>query len=94
MTLQRPMFPPRVESVDSFLPQTLHQLRPKEREMVAALLGFVACGLECGSTLEEMEAVAFDEMDRARQSAEKSRSQALRRSQLTTLRCNHEHGYQ
>jgi hypothetical protein len=50
--------------------------------MVAALLGFVACGLECGSTLEEMEAVAFDEMDRARQSAEKSRRQALRRSQL------------
>jgi hypothetical protein len=83
MTIERPMFPPRAECVDSFLPQTvLHQLRPKEQEMVAALLGFVACGLGCGSTLEQMEAVAFVEIERARQSAEKSRRQALRRSQL------------
>jgi hypothetical protein len=52
MTVERPMFSPRAESVDSFLPQPLHQLRPKEREMVAALLGFVACGLVPGIRAE------------------------------------------
>jgi hypothetical protein len=36
-----------------------------DRQMVAALLAFVACGLTCGSTLEQMEAVAFDELLRA-----------------------------
>jgi hypothetical protein len=83
MTIERPMFPPRAESMDSFLPQTaLHQLQRPEREIVAALLGFVACGLQFGSTLEEMEAIVLDEVERARRSAEKSRRQALRRSQL------------
>ena len=36
-----------------------------EREIVAALLAFVACGLTCGSTLDQMEAVAFNELLRA-----------------------------
>ena len=48
-------------------------LRPvgPEREMVAALLRFVACGLTFGSTLDEMEAVALDELERARKLAAK-----------------------
>ena len=42
-----------------------------EREMVAALLGFVACGLAYGSTLDQMEAIALDELERARKAAAK-----------------------
>jgi hypothetical protein len=61
------------------------RLAGPERERVAALLGFVACGLEYGSTLQDMEAVAFDELERARRSAEKSGRQALRRSQLNLV---------
>jgi hypothetical protein len=50
-------------------------LRPDDpdREMVAALLGFVAYGLAYGSTLEEMQAIALDELERARQLAAKQR---------------------
>jgi hypothetical protein len=53
--------------------------------MVAALLGFVASGLGFGSTLQDMEAVAFNELERARRSAERHRRQALRRSQLNLV---------
>jgi hypothetical protein len=82
MTIERPMFPPRAEPAYSFVRQTEVQLRPWERETVAALLGFVVCGLKCGSTLEQMQAIAMDELERSRKAAEKSRRQELRRSQL------------
>jgi hypothetical protein len=71
MTIERPMFPPRAAPAYSLVPQAEIELRPREREMVAALLGFVVCGLEYGSTLEEMKAVVLDELERARKAAAK-----------------------
>jgi hypothetical protein len=82
MTIERPMFPPHAEPAYSFVRQAEVQLRPWERKTVAALLGFVVCGLKCGSTLEQMQAIAMDELERSRKAAEKSRRQELRRSQL------------
>jgi hypothetical protein len=49
-----------------------------EREMVAALLGFVACGLACGSTLDQMQAIAFAELERARKLAAKNQRRTFR----------------
>jgi hypothetical protein len=107
MTIERPMFPPRAESVDSFSLQpainhrsggkpsgdsrkptdgiALLRLTGSERQTVAALLGYVAWGLEYGRTLEEMEVAALQEIERAHRSEEKSRRQALRRSQLSIV---------
>jgi hypothetical protein len=83
--IDQPMFPPRAEPAYSFVRQTEVQLRPWERETVAALLGFVVCGLKCGSTLEQMQAIAMDELERSRKAAEKIRRQELRRSQLHSV---------
>jgi hypothetical protein len=56
-------------------------ISPPEKELVAATHDFVAF-LNCGLALEQAASIVSDEMERARQSAEKSRRQALRRSQL------------
>ena len=76
------MFPPRAEPAYTFVRQAEVQLRPRDRETVAALLGFLACGLKYGSSLDQMQAIVLDELERARKAAEKDRSQARRRSQL------------
>jgi hypothetical protein len=68
------------------------RLTGPERELLAALLGYVAWGLEYGKTLQEMEAAALLELERAHQSAEKSRRQALRRSQLNIVAAAKRHG--
>ena len=47
------------------------RLTGPERKIVAALLGFVACGLAYGSTLDQMQAIALDELERARKLAAK-----------------------
>ena len=49
----------------------LLRLDDPDRNTVAALLSFVACGLACGSTLEQMQAIALDELERARKAAAK-----------------------
>jgi hypothetical protein len=60
---------PMAEPAYSLASQAEVQLRSRDREMVIALLAFVACGLKYGSPLEEMEAVALDELERARKLA-------------------------
>jgi hypothetical protein len=66
--MARPMvFPKSAERT------ALFRLVGPEREIVAALLAFVACGLTCASTLEQMEEVAFDELHRAGKLASKKR---------------------
>lgn len=66
--MARPMvFPKSAERT------ALLRLAAADREIVAALLAFVACGLACGSTLDQMEAVAFNELLRAGKLAAKKR---------------------
>ncbi len=47
-------------------------------ELTAALLGFVACGLQFGASLEEMETAVFDELERARKLAAKNQRRTFR----------------
>jgi hypothetical protein len=69
MTIERPMFPLCPEPAE---PLSSLRLIGPEREMVAALLGFVACGLAYGSTLDQMQSIALDELERARKIAAKN----------------------
>ncbi len=58
------------------------RLNGSERELLAALLGYIVWGLEYGRTFVEMETAAFQELELARRSAEQNRRRALRCSQL------------
>jgi hypothetical protein len=66
--MARPMVLPKSAERTALL-----RLDGPDRQMVAALLAFVACGLACGSTLDQMQAVAFDELLRAGKLASKKR---------------------
>jgi hypothetical protein len=88
MIIKRPMFPPRADEPLDFKtdipPEARFQNLSRntgDRELVAALLGFTAWGLQW-CTLDEMRAMVLDDLERARQLAEKNRRQTLRRSQL------------
>jgi hypothetical protein len=95
MTIERPMFPPRAESVDSFshqpaIGQPEGQVRtsdsPKPFEAIdLAQLRFVRCLVRHGATLEEAATVIAGELERARKAADKTRRQMLRRSQLQSV---------
>jgi hypothetical protein len=83
MTIERPMFPPRAESVDSFLPQpairqpesqTLTSESPTPLEALdLAQLRFVRCLVRYGATLDEAATVVASELERFRKAAEKKR---------------------
>jgi hypothetical protein len=76
MTIERPMFPPRAESVDSFPlqpaigqsgSQTLTSDSPSPLEGVdLAQLSFVRCLIRYGLTIEEAGAVVTAEVDHLR----------------------------
>jgi hypothetical protein len=76
MTIERPMFPPRAESVDSFLLQpaigqpesgNLTSDSPSPFEDVdLAQLRFVRCLVRIGLTLDEAGAIVSAELDRLR----------------------------
>jgi hypothetical protein len=76
MTIERPMFPPRAESVDSFSAQpaigqresqTLTGDSPSSIEDVEiALLRFVRCLVRFGLTLDEAGAVVSGELEHLR----------------------------
>ena len=76
MTIERPMFPPRAESVDSFSLQpatgqpesgnlTSESSSPFEA-MDIAMLRFVNCLVRYGLTIEEVDAVVSGEIERLR----------------------------
>jgi hypothetical protein len=83
MTIERPMFPPRAESVDSFLPQpaigqpesgNLTSDSPSQFEGIdLALLRFVRCLIGVGLTMDEASAVVSGELERAEALASKRR---------------------
>jgi hypothetical protein len=83
MTIERPMFPPRAESVDSFSQQpaigqpdrgnlTSESARPFE-DVDLALLRFVACLIQFGLTLDQAGTVVCAELERAEALASKRR---------------------
>jgi hypothetical protein len=86
---------PLCESVDSLSHQpgigqpesgNLTSDSPKPFEAIdLAQLRFVRCLVRYGATLDDAAAVVASELERARQSAEKDRRQALRRSQLSDV---------
>jgi hypothetical protein len=83
MTIERPMFPPRAESVDSFShPPAIGQ--PESQNLTGdsprpfepldlAQLRFVRCLVRYGATLEEAATVVVGELDRLRKVAERKR---------------------
>jgi hypothetical protein len=83
MTLSRPMFPPRAESVDSFSmqpaiggpeSQTLTSESPSPFEgMDVALLRFVGCLIQFGLTMDQAGDVVSAELERAEALASKRR---------------------
>ena len=87
MTIERPMFPPRAEPVDSFLPQpaigqpesqTLTSDSPSPTESIdLALLCFVRCLVRYGATIEEAAAVVAAELEHLRPGARKQRRLTL-----------------
>jgi hypothetical protein len=83
MTIERPMFPPRAESVDSFsLQPAIGQPESEKRtgdspspfeDVDLALLRFVRCLVRFGLTLDEAGAVVSGELERAEALASKRR---------------------
>jgi hypothetical protein len=83
MTIARPMFPPRAESVDSFSlqpaigqpkSQTLTSESPSPFEgMDVALLRFVGCLIQFGLTMDQAGDVVSAELERAEALASKRR---------------------
>jgi len=92
MTIGRPMFPPRAESVDSFSHQpaigqpesrnlTGDSLKPTE-SLDLAQLRFVRCLVRYGLTLDQAGDVVASELERLRSDASRKR----RRTTLVGMR--------
>jgi hypothetical protein len=87
MTIERPMFPPRAKSADSFPlqpaigqpeSQTLTSNSPSPFEgMDVALLRFVRCLIRIGLTFDEAGVVIAGEVDRFRTGATKKQRRVL-----------------
>ncbi len=83
MTIERPMFPPRAESVDSFShqpatgqPESGNRASDSPNpfgDVDLALLRFVRCLIRIGLTLDQVGAVVSAELERAEALASKRR---------------------